>query len=139
MFKVLNITFGILFLICAGLQWNDPDPYLWMPLYLLSVLSCAYAYKGVVVKKLNIFNIALYAVYATYLFFANDGVVSWAMEHHFESLTSSMLASAPWIENTREFGGLFIMLVVCATNLYISIQQVSQETLNVLDDQQANA
>ncbi|MFM7698597.1 MAG: transmembrane 220 family protein [Limnohabitans sp.] len=127
------------FLVCAGLQWNDPDPYLWIPLYLLAALSCAYAYKAVMAKRLNIFNIVLYAVYAIYLFVAQDGVISWATEHHFDSLTRSMLASAPWIENTREFGGLLIMLVVCATNLYVSIQQVSQESSNEPNDQQANA
>lgn len=139
MFKTFNIVFGVLFLVCAGLQWNDPDPYLWIPLYLLAALSCAYAYKAVMAKRLNIFNIVLYAVYAIYLFVAQDGVISWATEHHFDSLTRSMLASAPWIENTREFGGLFIMLVVCATNLYVSIQQVSQESSNEPNDQQANA
>ncbi|MFM7802437.1 MAG: transmembrane 220 family protein [Limnohabitans sp.] len=139
MFKTFNIVFGVLFLVCAGLQWNDPDPYLWIPLYLLAALSCAYAYKAVMAKRLNIFNIITYAVYAIYLFVAQDGVISWAAEHHFDSLTRSMLASAPWIENTREFGGLIIMLVVCATNLYVSIQQVSQESSNEPNDQQANA
>jgi len=139
MFKAFNIVFALLFVVCAGLQWNDPDPLIWIPLYLLAALSCAYAFKGIVAKRLNIFNIALYSVYAIYLFVAKDGVISWATEHHFDSLTRSMLASAPWIENTREFGGLFIMLVVCAVNLYVSKQQVSAETLDEADDQHANA
>jgi hypothetical protein len=129
MFKVFNLVFGVLFLICAGLQWNDPDPYLWIPLYLLSALSCAYAFKGIPAVRLNGFNIVVYAAYAVYLFVAKDGVISWATEHHFDSLTHSMLASAPWIENTREFGGLFIMLVVCAINLYASRKQVADENL----------
>jgi hypothetical protein len=45
-----------------------------------------------------------------------------------------MLASAPWIENTREFGGLFIMLVVCAINLYFSRQQMSNENFTDSDE-----
>lgn len=134
MFKVFSLVFGVLFVICAGLQWNDPDPYLWMPLYLLSALSCAFAFKGVSTKRLNIFNIAVYFVYAVYLFVEQDGVISWATEHHFDSLTQSMLASAPWIENTREFGGLFIMMVVCAINVYVNRQQKSQENLSESDD-----
>ena len=60
MYKVFSIVFAVLFLISAGLQWNDPDPYLWIPLYLLSVLSCAYAFKGMSATRLNIFNIAVY-------------------------------------------------------------------------------
>ena len=138
MFKVFNLVFVVLFLICAGLQWNDPDPYLWIPLYLLSALSCAYAFKGISAKRLNIFNIAVYSVYAVYLFVEQDGVLSWATEHHFDSLTQSMLASTPWIENTREFGGLFIMLVVCAINLYVSRQQLSNENLSEADEQRVN-
>ncbi len=138
MFKVFNLVFVVLFLICAGLQWNDPDPYLWIPLYLLSALSCAYAFKGISAKRLNIFNIAVYSVYAVYLFVEQDGVLSWATEHHFDSLTQSMLASTPWIENTREFGGLFIMLVVCAINLYVSRQQLSNENLSETDEQHVN-
>jgi hypothetical protein len=134
MFKVFSLVFGVLFVICAGLQWNDPDPYLWMPLYLLSALSCAFAFKGVVAKRLNIFNIAAYSVYAVYLLVEQDGVISWATEHHFESLTQSMLASAPWIENTREFGGLFIMMLVCAINLYVGRHQISSDNLSATDD-----
>ena len=134
MFKIFNLVFAVLFLTCAGLQWNDPDPYLWIPLYLLSVLSCVYAFKGMSAKRLNIFNIAVYSVYAVYLFLEKDGVISWATEHHFDSLTQSMLASSPWIENTREFGGLFIMLVVCAINLYVGRQQTSAENPPAADD-----
>ena len=134
MFKVFNLVFGVLFLICAGLQWNDPDPYLWIPLYLLSALSCAYAFKQVKALRLNIFNIAIYSAYAIYLFVAQDGVISWATEHHFDSLTHSMLASSPWIENTREFGGLFIMLLVCIINLYFSRQQFPNENFTEEDD-----
>ena len=134
MFKAFNIVFALLFVVCAGLQWNDPDPLIWIPLYLLAALSCAYAFKGIVAKRLNIFNIALYSVYAIYLFVAKDGVISWATEHHFDSLTQSMMASTPWIENTREFGGLFIMLVVCAVNLYIDRQQRPAENLPEADE-----
>lgn len=134
MFKIFNVVFAILFLICAGLQWNDPDPYLWMPLYLLSVVSCTYAFKGLSTTRLNIFNIAAYSVYAVYLFLEKDGVISWATEHHFDSLTQSMLATSPWIENTREFGGLFIMLVVCSINLYVGRQQLSNENFTEEDE-----
>ena len=139
MFKAFSLVFGVLFLVCAGLQWNDPDPYLWIPLYLLSALSCAYAFKGNSAVRLNTFNIVLYGAYAVFLFLTKDGVISWATEHHFDSLTQSMMASTPWIENTREFGGLFIMLVVCAINLYASRQQVSDENLAETDEKHTSA
>ena len=133
-FKIFNLVFAVLFLICAGLQWNDPDPYLWMPLYLLSALSCVYALKDISAKRLNMFNIAVYSPYAVYNFVEEDGVFSWATAHHFDSLTQSMMASTPWIENTREFGGLITMIVVCAINLYASRQYMSNENSTEADE-----
>jgi len=138
MFKIFNVVFAVLFLICAGLQWNDPDPYLWMPLYLLSVLSCVYAFKDISAKRLNMVNIAVYSPYALYNFVVEDGVLSWATAHNFDSLTQSMMASTPWIENTREFGGLITMIVVCAINLYASRHQVSNEIF-IEEDENARA
>jgi hypothetical protein len=98
MFKTFNAVFGVLFVICAALQWNDPDLYLWIPLYLLAALSCALAYAQVPALRLNLAVIAIYLIYAAYLFVAQDGVWSWMFEHQFDSLTQSMLAwrwSAP--------------------------------------------
>lgn len=138
MFKIFNVVFAVLFVVCAGLQWNDPDPYLWMPLYLSSVLSCVYAFKNISAKRLNMFNIAVYSPYAVYKFVAEDGVISWATEHNFDSLTQSMMATTPWIENTREFGGLIIMIVVCAINLYASRQYMSNEIF-IEEDENARA
>jgi len=50
-----------------------------------------------------------------------------------------MLATTPWIENTREFGGLIIMIVVCAINLYVSRQQLSKENLAESDENHVSA
>jgi ABC-type enterochelin transport system permease subunit len=134
MFKVFNVVFGLIFVACAALQWNDPDLYLWIALYLAAALSCACAYASIKATKLNLAIMAIYAVYAGYLFVAEDGVMSWMVDHHFASLTESMLASAPWIENSREFGGLFIMLVVCAINLLVQRNQPDPSVDEVTDN-----
>lgn len=119
MFKSINLFLAFMFTVCAGLQWNDPDPYLWIPLYLLSVLGCLLAAKGVYKPKFYIGVIAIYLVYAAYLFLTTDGVLSWMVDHSYASLTESMKATEPWIENTREFGGLFIMLVALTWNFFV--------------------
>lgn len=44
-FKVLAIVFGVLFLVSAGLQYNDPDPLVWVTIWGLSgliALACAF-------------------------------------------------------------------------------------------------
>ena len=138
MFKTFNALFGVLLVLCAALQWNDPDLYLWIPLYLLAALSCVLAYVQVNAIRFNQVFIGVYLAYAAYLFVAQDGVWSWMFEHQFDSLTQSMMASAPWIENTREFGGLFIMAVVCAINLWVQRRHASMSNEEDLASQ-ANA
>lgn len=116
MFKLINIFFSIIFLIFTALQWNDPDPYLWMPLYLLSVGGCVLALKDMYLPRFYFATIAIYVGYAVFLFLTDDGVWSWMMQHNFQSLTGSMKAGEPWVENTREFGGLLIAIIVMCFN-----------------------
>jgi Transmembrane family 220, helix len=44
--KIFNILFCILFIISAALQYNDPDPYVWMPIYLYGAALCWLAFRG---------------------------------------------------------------------------------------------
>jgi hypothetical protein len=44
-FRILAGAFALLFLLCAVVQWNDPDPARWMLLYgAVAVLSTAAAF-----------------------------------------------------------------------------------------------
>jgi len=56
-------------------------------------------------------------VYAIKLFLVKDGVVEWIQLHHAENIVQSMKATKPWIEQTREFGGLSIIIIVMITNM----------------------
>lgn len=48
LFRVLAIVFGILFIVSAGLQYNDPDPLIWILIWGLSgIISLAYAFDRV--------------------------------------------------------------------------------------------
>lgn len=115
-FKVYNITFVVLFIIFAGLQYNDPDPYVWMPIYLLGAWICYQASKGKMNIRLYILGLAAYSLYAIYLLFDKTGVIDWASDHHAENIVQTMKAEKPWIEETREFGGLLILIVVFVIN-----------------------
>lgn len=119
MFRAINIFFCIIFLIFTALQWNDPDPYLWMPLYSLSVCGCVFALKDMYLPRFYFATIAIYVAYAVFLFFTDGGVWSWMMQHNFQPLTDSMKATEPWVENTREFGGLLIAIIVMGFNVSI--------------------
>ncbi|MEP7257603.1 MAG: transmembrane 220 family protein [Flavitalea sp.] len=110
--KIFNIIFCILFILFAALQYNDPDPYIWMPIYLYAAGICWLAFRGKYYPLASLAGVAIYAIYAVYLFFARDGVEDWITEHHGEDIAGTMKASTPWIEDTREFFGLVILIVV---------------------------
>ena len=50
------------------------------------------------------------------IFFTEDGVLDWIQKHNTENIAGSMKASTPWIEDTREFFGLVILIIVLAVN-----------------------
>jgi hypothetical protein len=52
-----------------------------------------------------------------YFFFTENGVLDWIQKHNAENIAASMKASTPWIEDTREFFGLVILIVVLLVNL----------------------
>jgi len=116
--KIFNILFGLLFLISAGLQYNDPDPYIWIPIYLYATILCWLAAANKYYPAAYLFGISVYAGYALYLFFTKDGVLDWIREHNAENIAGSMKATKPWIEDTREFFGLVILIIVLAVNYF---------------------
>ena len=115
--KVFNIIFIIVFILSAALQYNDPDPYVWMPIYLYGAYLCYQAIYRRYNPVLYIIGLVVYIAYAIYLFFDKQGVLNWAEEHHAENIAQTMKATKPWIEETREFGGLLILIVVLLINM----------------------
>ena len=118
--KVFNLIFAVLFILFAALQYNDPDPYLWIPLYLFAAAMCWLAFRQKFYPKLYLIGIGVYTMYAAYLFFSKDGMLDWIREHHSEDIASEMKATKPWIEATREVLGLVIMIVVLLANYFYS-------------------
>jgi hypothetical protein len=44
--------------------------------------------------------------------FDRNGLIDWITIHHEENIAETMKAEKPWIEETREFFGLIILIVV---------------------------
>jgi hypothetical protein len=116
--KAFNLIFVILFVLFAALQYNDHDPYLWIPIYLFGSLMCWMAYKGRPNPGALLGGIIAYVAYAVYLFFETNGVLSWITEHNAEDIAATMQAEKPWIEDAREFFGLAILITVLAINYF---------------------
>src|SRR5688500_153761 len=118
--KVVNIIFALLFAVAAILQYNDPDPWLWIPIYLFAAICCALASAHRFYPRIYIIGIVVLALYAAYLFFANEGVLDWIGKHNSGNIAETMKATKPWIEQTREFFGLLIIIISLLLNYYFS-------------------
>ena len=110
--KLFNIFFCIVFILFAAVQYNDPDPYVWMPIYLYTAILCWLAFRNKYFPGAYLLGIAAYAAYAIYKFFDQNGVWDWMTKHHATNIAGTMKAEQPWIEETREFFGLVILIVV---------------------------
>lgn len=115
--RSLNVFFIVLFVVSAALQYNDPDPYIWIPIYLYGAWLCLLAIKGRYRPGMFVFGLVIFLAYAAYLLFDKTGVLSWLQQHEAENIVQSMKATKPWIEETREFFGLLILVLALVLNM----------------------
>jgi len=110
--KIFNIFFCFAFILFAALQYNDPDPYLWVPIYLYTAVLCWLAARNKFYPKAYIAGIIVYTAYAIYKIFDANGLLDWITLHNAENIAETMKAEKPWVEESREFFGLLILLIV---------------------------
>lgn len=115
--KIFNLLFCLLCVLAAVLQYNDPDPYIWISIYLYTAILCWLAFRGRFYPRAILTGIVLYSAYAVYLFFPPDGVLDWIREHDAANIAGAMKAETPWIEETREFFGLVLLVFVLLIDL----------------------
>jgi len=115
--KVFNVFFCFVFIVFAALQYNDPDPYIWVPIYLYTAILCWLAFRNKFYPKAYWLGIVVYALYAVYKIFDQNGLLDWIEVHHAENIAETMKAEKPWIEESREFFGLLILIAVLVTDL----------------------
>ncbi len=117
--KFFNIFFILVFILFAVFQYNDPDPYLWIPIYLYPAVLCYFEIKQKPInKKVYLGGFLVFGVYAIYKLFDTNGIIDWIKFHNASSIAATMKAEVPWVEESREFFGLSIILAVMAINYY---------------------
>ncbi len=121
--KVFNIIFCFLFIVFAALQYNDADPYVWVPIYMYTAILCWLAASQQYFVKAYLLGIVVYAIYAVYKIFDSNGLLDWLKLHHAENIAETMKAEQPWIEESREFFGLAILIIVLAINYFVAIKK----------------
>ena len=117
--KMFNGFFVLVFILFAAVQYNDPDPYLWIPIYLYPALLC---YFKVIQKPIHRMaywaGFLVFGVYAIYKMFDTNGIIDWVQFHNASNIASTMKAEQPWVEESREFFGLVIILIVLGINYF---------------------
>lgn len=114
---ILNIVFCVAFLVFAWFNLNDKDSWLWVPIYLIAAGLCGLAAFGIHYPVVSIVAIVLYLIYAIVLFFVRDGVLDWLTKYNRQHIAQTMQATKPYIEKTREFFGLLIVIGALAIDL----------------------
>ena|SRR5688572_20542369 len=115
--KILNGFLAVLFLLFAALQYNDPDPGVWMLVYGAMSIVCAFA-------AFNMFSRPVMIVMASaYLIFSAlhvDGMLEWLKSPNRNRIFDDVAKMQyPYIEEAREFLGLLICLIVLMYLFYL--------------------
>ena len=119
--KILNLILAVLFVVFASVQINDPDPALWILIYGLMAVACILAafdqyYNGILT--------ILLLAYAAYSIVFISGVLEWLRADDKGMLFDDIAKMQyPYIEETREFLGLFICVLVLGMHLIASLNR----------------
>jgi hypothetical protein len=122
--RIFNLFFFVIFLLFAALQYNDPDPYIWIPIYGYAAVLCWLAFKRKYYPSAYLLGVIIYSAYAGYKLFEPEGVWDWLTKHRAENIAGTMKAATPWIEETREFFGLVILIVVLLIDYFYSQKRI---------------
>lgn len=106
--KIFNLFLTGLFLLSAALQWNDPDPFFWISIYLSAAVICGFA----AFERYNRWAILLVMAVCLYELSTLFPDFSQWIKDDMPSITESMKASTPHVELVREFLGLAIVMIV---------------------------
>lgn len=108
--KIFNIVSAILFLLFVYVQFNDPDPILWILIYGSMAVVCIMAVLNKYYKMVYIILLVLFVgISATYI----PSVLVWLQQDDRTALFDEVAKMEHlYIEETREFLGLMICVGV---------------------------
>jgi hypothetical protein len=96
---MVKYAIAFVFILFAIVQYNDSDPYLWIAIY--GSIGMVYLWKEVPKSLLYFMVFSLSIFLATYI----PSFIEW-INDGLPSITGTMKAENPEVENIREFLGL---------------------------------
>jgi hypothetical protein len=115
--KVLPLVFAAVFVLFAAVQYNDPDPQIWVPIYGFAAMTCLMAYSRIGSLRFQPwFFGAMALIYA--------GVAIWQWPPAFEGfLLNEVGMKTINIELARESGGLGICALAMGLMAWLTGRQ----------------
>ncbi len=114
--KLINLLLTLLFASFALAQYNDPDGWIWIILYLFVAVTSFFAFRGDYNR--GILVVAMLFVIG-WMVLLSPGFIDWC-KSGMPSITSEMKTTEPHIEIVREFLGLLISLIVLVFHYFQS-------------------
>ncbi len=119
--KIIHGFLAALFLVFAILQYNDPDPGLWMLVYGAMSIACACAIFNLYSMPLMISMAGGYLILSA---LHVDGMLDWLKSPNRNKIFDDVAKMQyPYIEEAREFLGLLICLLAL---MYLFYRQWAQ-------------
>lgn len=113
--KYIHLIVSILFFLFGVVQYNDPDFFIWIPIYLFVSFVAFASFKGLRFPLITLVVLIMLGIWlATYL----PTFVTW-MKDGMPSVTGTMKAETPYIEHVREFGGLLVSFTTALIYYFI--------------------
>jgi hypothetical protein len=106
--KFFSLVFSLVFLLFAALQYNDPDPWLWIPVYLISAYTAFCSFWNYYNPMLIMLLMLGYFI-GTLYYFPLSTFSEWI---HVEEQARSLEMKMPFVEEARESMGLAICFLV---------------------------
>ena len=113
--KILNLILAVMFIVFAFVQINDPDPVVWILIYGTMAVACVLAAFDQYYPKVLLGLLIVYAAYSIVFF---SGVTEWLRSENKSMLFDDIAKMQyPYIEQSREFLGLVICMLVLVLHL----------------------
>ena len=96
-----------MFITFAALQYNDPDPWAWIFMYMAFGLIAIFSASG---RHNKWFTLAIALVSISWMVVLFPGLWQWITEEPADALLYGMSPDKMYIEESREFLGLFMGL-----------------------------
>lgn len=103
--QIIDAVLAILFIAFAAVQYNDPDLLLWIAIYGIVGLVSVGAFFG---KYHNYTLVSLILIITVWSLILVPNLFSWLGTSDLAEIAGEMMSDKPYIEGTREFGGLLI-------------------------------